>query len=100
MVFFHHPTFLVAFFYYVSLSPLNFATREIAQPKNFEALKVLRNAPPSNILKTKSQKVKCRRHLKEALIKQLIVIHVDIKKVYARLAFIELASLLLIELCV
>lgn len=30
----------------------------ILKPKNFEAMKVLRYAPPSNILKTKSQKVK------------------------------------------
>lgn len=32
-------------------------TLYLTQPKNFEALKILRNAPPSNILKTKSQKV-------------------------------------------
>lgn len=33
------------------------------QPKNFEALKILRNAPPSNIVKTKSQKVNSWRVL-------------------------------------
>lgn len=35
------------------------------KPKNFEALKILRNAPPSNIIKTKSQKVKATTTLDE-----------------------------------
>lgn len=44
------------------------------QPNNFEAMKILKNAPPSNILKTKSQKVKFYVY---ALIMELIA--VDLK---------------------